>query len=172
MYSKEQSDLVAKWLVSNLSRDMASFIHVCCAFAPDLIWSLPFLTEKKGLQFHKEHQLDRTKLRLYISNNNNNVGDFFIRSYILFWFWSFSTSSPWNVLQICCLCVESKKSVLNRFPAVWHSRTLKLASLSSYNFNIQIKAGLSLVECILCTLTYQFHHLTLGDFFLSGSCLS
>ena len=87
-------------------------------------------------------------------------------------FASFSTSSPWNVLQICCLCVETKKSVLNRFPAVWHSRTLKLASLISYNFNIQIKAGLSLVECILCTLTYQFHHLTLDDFFLSGSCLS
>ena len=87
-------------------------------------------------------------------------------------FTSFSTSSPRNVFQIYCVCVETKKSVLNRFPAVWLSRTLKLASVISYNFNRQIKAGLSLVECILCTLTYQFHRLTLGDFYLSGSCLS
>ena len=44
-------------------------------------------------------------------------------------FTSFSTSSPRNVFQICCVCAETKKSVLNRFSAVWLSRTLKLASL-------------------------------------------
>ena len=59
------------------------FYSCLLCFAPDLIWSLPFLTEKKRLQFHKEHQLDRTKLRLYISNNNNNVWDFFIMSYFI-----------------------------------------------------------------------------------------
>ena len=48
-------------------------------------------------------------------------------------FTSFSTSSPRNVFQICCVCVETKKSVLTRFSAVWLSRTLKLASLFSYN---------------------------------------
>ena len=67
MYSKEQSDLVAKWLVSNSSRDdMASFIFAVLLDLTQFDHCL-FLTEKKGLQFYKEYQLDPTKLRFYMS---------------------------------------------------------------------------------------------------------
>ena len=115
MYSNDQSDLFAKWLVSNSSRDdMASFIFAVLLHLTQFDHCL-FLTEKKGLQFHKEYQLDPTKLRLYISNNNDNVWDFLLWA-ILFWFYKVFNLFPMECISFDVFVLKLKNLFWTAFP--------------------------------------------------------
>ena len=106
VYCKDQSDSVAKWLVSNSSRgDMAFFIKFIVLFGPDLIWSLSFFNWKERFAISQRVSTRPNQAEiLYVTEIMIITTIIIIMSAIIYYelfyyLTSFSTSSSWNVFS-------------------------------------------------------------------------